>query len=285
MAEPTTYKCPQCSATLRLANPVPAGKKIKCPKCQNVFAPPVEQPKAAAGKPAGVSKPPLDEDDAGAYALKDDPPPPEPVKRSVAPLDFDEDDAPKKKKKKTKGDEDELDTEKPTHARKKSAAQAMCQAPSNKMLATSCFTCASCLLSLLVSLWPLIFMKERSWTNYFLGLPIPIPIMVLLLIGAFVYNAAIAVSAVKMQSIESYAFAMLGSTLCVIPASWLLGVPAFFWFYKFLGSIMDNDPLMPGITMVAISALYIYIGMWNMRTLRDPAVVEGFEEKGPEYGD
>ncbi len=241
MAEATTYKCPQCSATLRLGSPVAAGKKIKCPKCQNIFAPTAEPPKAAAG----VSKPRLDEDEGGAYALKDDAPPPEPVKRSAMLPDDDEDDSPKKKKKKLKAEEaDGQEGEKPAHARKKGAAQATCQAPSNKMLATSSFVCASCVLSLLVCLWPLIFSKAHSWNTKFLGMDVFIPLMVLLLVAAFVYNGAIAVGAVKMQSVESYGWAMMASTLCVIPASWALAVPAFLWFYKFLGAILEGDVIM-----------------------------------------
>src|SRR5262245_68889 len=33
------YPCPECGAQLRPANPVPAGKKLRCPKCETVFAP------------------------------------------------------------------------------------------------------------------------------------------------------------------------------------------------------------------------------------------------------
>jgi predicted Zn finger-like uncharacterized protein len=41
--------CPSCNATLRLANPVPAGKGVRCPKCREVFQAPVEEQ-----EPAGV---------------------------------------------------------------------------------------------------------------------------------------------------------------------------------------------------------------------------------------
>jgi hypothetical protein len=34
-----TLSCPMCSATLRLANPVAAGKHVRCPKCGNAFLP------------------------------------------------------------------------------------------------------------------------------------------------------------------------------------------------------------------------------------------------------
>lgn len=43
---PARIVCPSCNAGLRLAAALPAGKKIKCPKCQKSFAPtPEEEPK------------------------------------------------------------------------------------------------------------------------------------------------------------------------------------------------------------------------------------------------
>lgn len=81
--------CPDCKSTLRPATPVPDGKKVKCPKCGNVFTSPglveVEEelprkkvpakkaPKKkekAVAKKAGAAKPPakksdFDDDDEG----------------------------------------------------------------------------------------------------------------------------------------------------------------------------------------------------------------------------
>src|SRR5262245_32614394 len=104
MSDPTTYKCPKCGATLRPGKPIPAGKKIKCPKCENIFAPTAEQPQAAA-KPSGVNKPKFadEEDGGGLYGFKDDPAPPEPAAK--VPIPDDDDDQPKKKKKRKDDDE------------------------------------------------------------------------------------------------------------------------------------------------------------------------------------
>src|SRR3954469_11441848 len=33
----STFACPQCHAPLKFASPIPAGKKVKCPKCGAVF--------------------------------------------------------------------------------------------------------------------------------------------------------------------------------------------------------------------------------------------------------
>lgn len=59
---PATVTCPNCNVTLKPKTPVPAGTRIKCPKCQTVFAVPGDgaAPAAAAPKPgptSGVARP------------------------------------------------------------------------------------------------------------------------------------------------------------------------------------------------------------------------------------
>src|SRR5262249_11961773 len=94
--------CPECNATLKPAQPVPDGKKVKCPKCGAVFVAPglvspqgVEEPaeqapapkakkqavpaakaKQAAPAKAGAKKPAAkkkksddDEEEGGTYAF------------------------------------------------------------------------------------------------------------------------------------------------------------------------------------------------------------------------
>ena len=84
--------CPECGATLKSGNPMPAGKKVKCPKCGKGFTVPAggdvpeeaeKEParpkpaaKAAAAKKAAPEPPPpkKDEDDeAGTYKFVDEP--------------------------------------------------------------------------------------------------------------------------------------------------------------------------------------------------------------------
>src|SRR5690349_21751319 len=31
------YQCPECDAIIKRAEPIPAGKKMRCPKCEHVF--------------------------------------------------------------------------------------------------------------------------------------------------------------------------------------------------------------------------------------------------------
>ena len=46
------YTCPECETKLKRGEPLPAGKKLRCPECGNVFAPP-----AAAKAPTPAAKP------------------------------------------------------------------------------------------------------------------------------------------------------------------------------------------------------------------------------------
>jgi hypothetical protein len=48
------FACPKCTKVLKTSAPVPAGKKVKCPGCANVFAVPVvgDDTGVQADKPA-----------------------------------------------------------------------------------------------------------------------------------------------------------------------------------------------------------------------------------------
>ncbi len=59
------YTCPKCKTVLKREQPVAEGKKIKCPKCANIFAA-ILDAKAEHVK-AGKSK--LEEDDRNPYAV------------------------------------------------------------------------------------------------------------------------------------------------------------------------------------------------------------------------
>jgi hypothetical protein len=84
--------CPECGATLKSANPMPEGKKVKCPKCGKGFAVPAggdvaeepdKEPAArpkpaakaapAAKKAAPEAPPPKPDDEGGTYKFVDEP--------------------------------------------------------------------------------------------------------------------------------------------------------------------------------------------------------------------
>jgi hypothetical protein len=110
--------CPDCGATLKSSNPMPAGKKVKCPKCGKGFEVRAEddeenpRPKKPAGKaspaakkpppPASAPAAPKDDEDVGTYAVIKEP---EPENLDDEDEDEDEDDEDGedgKKKKKSK---------------------------------------------------------------------------------------------------------------------------------------------------------------------------------------
>src|SRR5438876_1772157 len=68
------YPCPECGAQLRPANPVAPGKKLRCPKCETVFAVPAAatKEKKKAAQPAPAAAPGRDDDEAGSYGLVSD---------------------------------------------------------------------------------------------------------------------------------------------------------------------------------------------------------------------
>src|SRR5437016_1081374 len=65
------YTCPECGAQLRPQKPVPAGKKLRCPKCETVFAPAVKAA-AAAGKAAPAAQPAAEELESYGIAAHED---------------------------------------------------------------------------------------------------------------------------------------------------------------------------------------------------------------------
>ncbi len=63
---PKIVTCPSCNTTLKPKTPAPAGTRIRCPKCQTVFAVPGD---AATPPPAPT---PSAEDDEGFAGMADD---------------------------------------------------------------------------------------------------------------------------------------------------------------------------------------------------------------------
>src|SRR2546430_2009719 len=59
------YTCPKCTTTLKRAEPLAAGKKIRCPRCETVFAP----DGAGAAKAAVAAKAKSEEEDRNPYTV------------------------------------------------------------------------------------------------------------------------------------------------------------------------------------------------------------------------
>ncbi|HKI30758.1 MAG TPA: hypothetical protein VKA46_02615 [Gemmataceae bacterium] len=74
--------CPKCRSTLKPAKPVPAGKMVKCPKCEEMFkaggeaaedeADAAKKPAAAVAKKPAAAAAADDDEDEGTYAVVKD---------------------------------------------------------------------------------------------------------------------------------------------------------------------------------------------------------------------
>jgi hypothetical protein len=151
--------------------------------------------------------------------------------------------------------------------------------PSNQLLATSSILCVSCIVSVLVAMWPMVFSLKTDpeapgmsdadviyrWQ------------MVGLCVISFLYNGAITIGAVKMQSLESYSWAMGASVMMLLPSNWVLGSVAFFWFTIFLRTVVGDDMVYG--TWALLSLWFLMVGIWNVKTLRKKEVKAGFGVK------
>lgn len=98
MANPTIIICPECSAKLKVGQPLGRGKKMKCPKCAEVFAPEASDADEKQASATAVTRSPRksapkrrgDEED-DEIEVEDE-------------LDEDEDDRPSRKKDRGRGE-------------------------------------------------------------------------------------------------------------------------------------------------------------------------------------
>ncbi len=254
---PVTYNCPHCGTGLRTANPIRAGRVVNCPKCKEAFTPVPDDAEEAA-EPA-----------AGAFKLADEPPPvkgvkpvraPKPAARPAAPPPP----PPEPEKPKNRWDEDEdeandktgygvtaeseeelarIEANKPKFgavadkfARSlRGPATAKLVRPANLLTAEGFLTGVAGLFLFVVSMWPLVFTEAppgdeetvEALVGMFAGLM------------TFGWACVICIGASKMQNLESYTWAIIGSVMGILP---------------------------------------LLAGVYSLIVLRDKKVIAGFEE-------
>jgi len=145
------------------------------------------------------------------------------------------------------------------------------------MLATSSTLCLCCIVTVVVVLWPLFFSEKKSTEVKVFESPWSVWLMVVVSAVAFVYYGLVAVAAVKMQSIESYAWSWIGIVLMILPFGWGLNIFALGWFLIFIQMLAGTSLVLATVFLVAIWNLYL--GVWNLATLRKELVYEAFHEK------
>lgn len=234
------YKCPDCRSKVVLEKEPAVGRQVRCPTCKGLFAPRADtialvddppkkgakasKPAAKAAKPAGPVAAPArpniveDDDEFGA-----------PVPYGVVKESEEEKRMYEQNKPSFTATRDKF---------KKSArgpASALLVLPTNLLVAEGAMTAIVGVMAVIVGMWPLIFTDAPpSDEEYAEQLVVIFAGFVGLMWGSFV-----CLGASKMQNLESYSWAIVGS-------------------------VMGIFPLLAGIFAIV--------------TLRDPRVIAGFEE-------
>ena len=234
-----SYTCPNagCGVTLKTPNPVPAGKRVKCPKCSQMFTPVPggnSKPQASGGAgPAGPGTFKFVEEEEKKKPAKKQPPKAEPPPTKKPTID-DEDEDPEVVKrgygvvKDSQQEIDEAEKNKPKFGQiqekfKKSArgpAVALLVMPVNLLTFEGLVTAAGGITMFVIGMWPLVFNDAPP------GDEETEEAIVMMLLGCmtFAWGAFICFGASQMQELSSYLWAMAGAITGVLPL--LVGIYA-----------------------------------------------------------
>jgi hypothetical protein len=261
------YPCPECGAQLRPQNPVPAGKKLRCPKCETVFAPAGKA--TAAAKAARSPEPVAGEEKYGLV------PEQEAHNPDAARTAFD-----------------------PIKNRFKLSARGpaliLTVKPSTALLGTGCLICIMAIVGGLYGAWPLIFkvedirppdknarfrpptdgtrrFKELSQDEFYERWYI--------IAGAvfqFAWGAVICAGASKMHTLEMYPLAMVSSVMAFVGPF----VPAGIALLSYALTEQDTMWVLPAVLMMGLPG--VPVSFWCVATLRNKKVIAGFQEEKPD---
>jgi hypothetical protein len=265
-----TYSCPECGATLKPKAPVPAGRKIKCPKCETAFTPvpagekPAPAKAAAKGQAAAKVEPAAPAKPAGkslfADADKDD-------FHDSTPYDVIKDQG-------AEGEKVTFDKIRDRYPKsKRGPAQALVVKPSNFLLSFGITQCVVSLGFIVRWIFPLVFWdtappRERviqcfTWMGLYAI--------------AFIWGAFICHGASKMHSLESYGWAMTGTIMAIIGSGPICGWGAYLAWWASEEPTVAVAGGLPGL------ATHLGSGIWCLKQLLKQPVKDGFAEGVPDY--
>jgi len=272
------YPCPECGAQLRPANPVPPGKKLRCPKCATVFAPATAaagaaQPARPAPEPA--PRPAAEDEEGGTYSLAHEDA--EAEKTEAAALN------------------EAVFSPIKDRFKRSARGPALIQVvrPSDWLLRTGVSICVAAILGAGWAVWPMIFkvelvqpedkmarfrpqqegrrfkeLTEDEWRERWLFL------------GGFVFQfawgAVVCVGASKMHTLESYPLAVIGSVMAMAGP----GVPA--GIYMLQDALKTDDTYWAFVSILLLTLPGVPMSLWCLSTLRREDVRAGFAEEKPE---
>ncbi|MBA4064158.1 MAG: hypothetical protein C0501_10680 [Isosphaera sp.] len=203
-----SYTCPNpdCGVPLKTAARVATGKTVKCPKCGKPFVPepaaaevPAPIPEPAAAAAGGVKRPFADDDDESD----------ESVKKGYGVVRETEEElkAAEKNKPKFVSPKDKF---------KKSArgpAQALLVMPANLLTAEGLLTLAAGIVIFVIGMWPLVFNDAPPGDEELEEA------LLTMVVGCccFLWGGLVCWGASKMQELDSYPWAYVGSVMGCVP--------------------------------------------------------------------
>jgi hypothetical protein len=261
------YPCPECGAQLRPANPVPAGKKLRCPKCETVFAPAGKVKTKAAAPPVVQAA----SEDAESYAV-------------VKQEDNKNEDA-------TRAAFDPIKDRFKLSAR--GPALALIVKPSTWLLRVGVTTCLMSLVGVMFAIWPMIFKVEdiappdknarfrgpdatgrkfieltpEKYQEQWIKLAVSV--------FQFCWGSVICAGASKMHELKAYPLAMIASIMSLVGPMLPLGIITL----MFALANEETYLILPGTLFIGGS---IPFSIWCAVTLRNKKVLAGFAEEEPD---
>ena len=218
------YKCPECSKLLSMQQAPPAGKKIVCPACKTAFVPHAVAVAATpvAAKPV-AAKPVAAAPVAAAAApipLAPPPPPPPPVSTHHKDAD-DEDSTPYTIQQETEEEKKLAEINKPKFGEvkdkfkksKRGPAVALLVLPTNLMIAEAGVCVFLGIAMTVIGGWGLVFSDSIPSSEELSDA------MFTMFCGGFsiLWGIIIAIGAAKMSNLGSYAWAVAGACIAVLP--------------------------------------------------------------------
>lgn len=287
------YQCPECESVLKRAEAVPAGKRLKCPKCAHVFEPkalPDEEKKVekkeetfalatepVVEKPKPAPKPsPVFEDEDGPIGLapmSEDSPEKKKIDAEKKRVEDEEEDEGKggygviAEKKEEEAPEIQYGSLRDKFAKSKvGPAMFKTVGPSNWLLRLGLFSSVSAILKAFFDIFPLIFC-EAAPIRPFLR-----PQVTLLLYDLVVFSlgAVMCVGASRMHDLRSFPMAVIGASLSIV-----IYVPMA--IFNGIQLVMMYGVL--GIMPAVLNGSICFVGIWCLIVLFKPEVREGFHER------
>lgn len=266
------YPCPECGAQLRPANPVPAGKKLRCPKCETVFAPGgrpnAAAPKAPVKAPPAVSAAPAEEAESYGLTATEPSQNEEAARRAFEPIK----------------NRFALSARGP--------AINLVVKPSTWLLRLGVITCAAAIVGVVVAIWPLIFKveivdkpdkgvrygpqnQERRFKELSSDDVQERWLMLAASIFQFAWGSVICAGASKMHELKAYPLAMTASIMSLVGPFVPIGIVG-------LQYALANEETVLVLPSVLGLGGSIPFSFWCIATLRNKKVLAGFAEEEPE---